>query len=180
MRPPLPVLAALLALAAACVGATPTPSADGREVVDPAAHVAWARCLVGQHWDGRRCAGSPTLLRHAEALARARALARETGQRWRVPRVPELQHLVRRGGEGLDPRLFPGAPADWHWSSTPSLEREQVNPYNYGSVMRGKTGTEPPDSRFMQGWAVHLGDGQARDDVPKTSRLAVRLARDYP
>lgn len=178
MRLPSLTAAALLALAATLGQAAPAPSADGRDVVDPATHLAWARCLVGQRWDGRQCAGSPTLLRHAEAVSQARKLASDTGQPWRVPRVPELQRLVRRGGEGLDPRLFPGSPPDWHWSSTPSLSREPVNPYNYGSVMRGQSGTEPPDSSFINGWAVHLGDGQARSDVPKTSRLAVRLVRE--
>ncbi|MBN8488814.1 MAG: DUF1566 domain-containing protein [Burkholderiales bacterium] len=179
MRCLLPVsAAALLVLTAAAGQAAPAATTDGREVVDAATHLTWARCLVGQRWDGRQCAGSPTLLRHAEALTHARTLARETGQHWRVPRVPELQRLIRRGGQGLDPRLFPGSPADWHWSSTPSLSREPVNPYNYGSVMRGQTSAEPADSSFVNGWAVHLGDGQARGDVPKTSRLAVRLVRD--
>jgi Protein of unknown function (DUF1566) len=178
MRALLLATTALLALGAAGATAAPTPSADGREVLDPGTRLAWSRCLVGQRWDGRQCAGSPTLLRHADAQTQARTLSRETGQRWRVPRVPELQRLVRRGAEGLDPRLFPGAPADWHWSSTPSLSRESVNPYNYGSVMRGQTGSEQPDSSFVNGWAVHLGDGQARQDVPKTSKLAVRLVRD--
>jgi Protein of unknown function (DUF1566) len=160
--------------------ATLAPSGNGQEITDPGAHLAWARCLVGQRWDGQTCSGSPELLRHTEALSRARALAQRTGQSWRLPRVPELQRLVRRGAQGLDPRLFPGSPADWHWSGTPSLVHETVNPYNYGSVMRGQTGTSQADSSFVNGWAVHLGDGQARDDVPKGSRLAVRLVRQTP
>lgn len=171
--------ATLLALASLAGQAAPAVSSDGREVLDPATHLAWARCLLGQRWDGRQCAGSPTMLRHAEALSQARTLARATGQHWRVPRVPELQRLVRRNGEGLDPQLFPGSPADWHWSSTPSLSRESLNPYNDGSVMRGQTtSTDQADSSFINAWAVHLGDGQARSDVPKTSRLAVRLVRE--
>lgn len=172
-------LAALLALGspalATAAGAAPSP--DGQEIHDPIAHLAWSRCLVGQRWTGKTCSGAPELLRHTEALARARALAQQTGLPWRLPRVPELQHLVRRNGQGLDPKLFPGAPADWHWSGMPSLSHESVNPYNYGSVMRGQSGSQAADSSFVNGWAVHLGDGQARDDVPKGSRLAVRLVR---
>jgi Protein of unknown function (DUF1566) len=173
--PPCLILVALLALAAQAQ-AVPAPSPDGQEIRDPATQLAWSRCLIGQRWTGKSCSGPPELLRHTEALSRARALARQTGLAWRLPRVPELQHLVRRNGQGLDPRLFPDAPADWHWSGTPSLSHESVNPYNYGSVMRGQTGAQA-DSSFVNGWAVHLGDGQSRDDVPKGSRLAVRLVR---
>jgi len=177
--PPRLILVALLALAAGTQAgpAAPAPSPDGQDVVDPITHLAWSRCLVGQRWTGQACSGAPELLRHTEALARARALAQQSGLPWRLPRVPELQHLVRRNGQGLDPKLFPQAPADWHWSSTPSLSHDTVNPYNYGSVMRGQTGTQTADSSFVNGWAVHLGDGQARDDVPKGSKLAVRLVR---
>ncbi|MBQ0929918.1 DUF1566 domain-containing protein [Ideonella sp. 4Y16] len=170
-------LAAALLLAASAAAAALAPSQDGQEILDPATHLAWSRCLLGQRWTGRACGGTPELLRHTEALARARALAQQSGRAWRLPRVPELQRLVRRNGQGLDPQLFPDAPADWHWSGTPSLSHEAVNPYNYGSVMRGQTASAPPESSFVNGWAVHLGDGQARDDVPRGSRLAVRLVR---
>lgn len=175
----LPTLGLALGLAASTAQAGPlSVSRDGREVLDPAAHLAWDRCLWGQRWSGQACTGTPVLLRQAEAAARARERARESGQPWRVPRVAELQRLPRRGGDGLDPALFPGAPADWHWSGTPALVRQPVNPYNYGSVMRGETGQPGTDTTFVNGWAVHLGDGQARDDVPRQSRLAVRLVRD--
>lgn len=170
---------ALTALCPLLGWAALAPAPDGQSVLDDSTHLAWARCLVGQRWDGRRCAGQPELLRHTDALARARLLAKDSGLPWRLPRVPELQRLPRQGGAGLDPQLFPGAPADWHWSGTPNLQREQANPYKYSNVMRHPNGQPAgPDSSFVNGWAVHLGDGQASNEVPKTSRLAVRLVRE--
>jgi hypothetical protein len=153
------------------------PSADGREVIDTRAGSAWPRCVEGMAWNGRTCTGTPHLMRHNEALALAAQRSRETGQRWRLPRVPELRRLA--GRHGLDARLFPAAPPDWHWSATIVTEQKTVNPYSYANVMKAAQGDGPPPpaSSFVNGWAVNLMDGESRGDVPRGSRLVVRLVR---
>lgn len=172
-----------LAEPAGAADAPPTPhpsplrlSADGREVIDTRTGMAWARCVEGMTWSGRTCTGTPHLMRHNEALALAAQRSRETGQRWRLPRVPELRRLA--GRHGLDPRLFPAAPPDWHWSATIVTEQKTANPYSYANVMKAQAGeAEPPEPPFVNGWAVDLAAGEARGDVSRGSRLAVRLVR---
>ena len=60
---------------------------DGSEVKDLQTGLVWARCSVGQTWDGGTCAGKAKTFTIAEAQKRA-------GQGWRVPSARELGSLV--------------------------------------------------------------------------------------
>lgn len=96
-------------------------SADGREITDVSTGLVWRRCPEGMAWDGQTCAGGPEFFMWHQALHRAEAVARSTGQGWRLPNVKELASLVETGAQGLaiDPAAFPGTPNDQFWSSSP-------------------------------------------------------------
>lgn len=167
-----------LALGCATMNALAAPegwsvSPDGTWVADGRAHLAWARCVEGMHWAGGTCAGKPELFTYAEAQARARERGRAEGLRWRLPRVPELKRLAPHQAA-----LLPGAPQEWHWTGTASVNAAAVNPYAYGNVQRGGEGEGVLAAR--QGWAVDMASGQARGDVGRGARLVLRLVRPAP
>ncbi|HEV6968542.1 MULTISPECIES: DUF1566 domain-containing protein [Roseateles] len=182
MRRPLALTLILLALAAlpAAADEAPrlTPSADGRELIDPTAGLAWSRCVEGMDWDGRRCTGTPRLATHAEALAMGRARAGAEGRAWRVPRVTELRRLFERLAHGKSAEsLAPAAPAGWYWTSTTRIESEKVNAYSYRNVERGLTQRQVDRLVVQSGWAVEQPGADVRGDVAKREKLAVRLVR---
>jgi hypothetical protein len=155
-------------------------SADGAYVIDVQTQLAWPRCVEGMSWNGKTCTGSPRLLTHAQAQALAAQRWKAEGVGWRLPRVNELKRLVDKAAKpsGLNPRLFPNAPADWHWTGTANVNTASVNPYAYGNVARGGAG----ESRLsaQQGWAVDMGSGEARPDMGRGTPLPVRLVRPAP
>lgn len=183
MRHLLPLCAALvltgsLRVASADEPARLVPSADGQELIDAAAGLAWARCAQGLRWDGRRCAGEAALATHAQALAFARARAQADGRPWRLPRVPELKHFFERLPLGKDPALQASAePAGWYWTGTTRIDSEAVNPYAYRSVERGATQRQVDRLVVNTGWAVQQPGGALRGDMAKRETLAVRLVR---
>ncbi|MBW8846437.1 MAG: DUF1566 domain-containing protein [Burkholderiales bacterium] len=152
------------------------PSADGRELVDAVAGVAWSRCVEGMSWDGRRCTGTPLLATHAEALALARARSEAEVKLWRLPRAPELKRLFERLAHGKDEAtLAPAAPVGWYWSGSTRIESEAVNPYSYRSVERGTTQHQLDRLSVQSGWAVQHPGGAVRGDMARREKLAVRL-----
>jgi hypothetical protein len=152
-------------------------SDDGAYVLDVRAQVAWPRCVEGMQWNGKTCVGTPLLLDHGEAMARVRDLERLRGLRFRVPRVAELQGLVRKaaGPPGLDPHLFPASPSGWYWSATSSVSTARVNQYAYGNIVQGLNEQNANHIKFLHGWAVNASTGEAHDDVTKRTKLPVRL-----
>ncbi len=171
------VLGMLLAGVAAAqatppVAAVPAPTADGQYVVDPRSKLAWPRCVEGMAWNGKTCTGQPRLMTHGEALALASARFKAEGVAWRLPRLTELRRWAA-SEQGWT--LFPEAPLDWHWTSTSRIDSTQANPYNYNSITSG-SGTQDRLG-VQQGWAVHMGTGEARGDVGRRTPLVVRLVR---
>lgn len=152
-------------------------SDDGAYVLDARAGVAWSRCVEGMGWNGTTCVGTPLLLNRTEAMALALDRGAAQGAHWRVPRVSELQRLVHKAAAspGLDPKLFPATPGDWHWSATAAISSTPVNQYNYGNIAQGRREQNANHIALQQGWAVNLVTGEARGDVAKQTRLPVRL-----
>ena len=177
------IAALALALAAPCAvmaqDATPRPaaSADGRELVDAGAGLAWSRCVEGMKWDGLRCAGEIKLATHAEARALARARSEAEGRPWRVPRVQELKRLAEHLGSAKQAAaLLPDAPRGWYWSSTVRIESEAVNPYSYSNVQRGTTERQLDRLSPQAGWMVEQPGGTVQGS-PKREKRLVRLVR---
>jgi Protein of unknown function (DUF1566) len=187
---PRAVLALTLALLTATAqAAMPIPAdapglvlADhGAQILDPYTGLAWSRCVEGMRWNGKAktCTGQPVQVSHAQALALAAARKAADGLAWRLPRVAELQRLMHRtgSGPGLDPVLFPAAPAENHWAMTASIDTHisPVNQYNYANIQRGRTDENGPQLSFLHGWVVNPATGEARGDVLKRTELPVRL-----
>ncbi len=155
------------------------PADHGAQILDPYTGLAWSRCVEGMRWNGRTCTGRPVRVNHAQALALAAARKGVDGFAWRLPRVNELERLVHRSGPppGLEPALFPAAPAESHWAMTASIDTNMmpVNQYNYANIQRGRTDENTTQLSFLHGWAVNLATGEARGDVLKRTELPVRL-----
>lgn len=153
------------------------PSDDGAFVLDVQGGAAWARCVEGMTWSGTTCVGTPLRVNRAGALAYAAARAKASGLQWRLPRTKELQRLASSAARppGLDPRLFPAAPAGWHWSSTAAISTSAVNPYDYGNIVQGRSERNANRIELQHGWAVNLQTGEARGDMTQQAGLPVRL-----
>lgn len=153
--------------------ASPAPTADGSYVVDPRSKLAWPRCVEGMAWNGKTCTGQPREMTHAEAVALATARFKAEGVAWRLPRLTELR---RWAASEQGRALFPAAPQDWYWTSTSRIDTTQANPYHYGNIQQGRAGTQD-QLGVQQGWALHMGTGEARGDVGRRTPLVVRLVR---
>lgn len=154
-------------------------SKDGTCVSDLRSKLAWSRCAEGMQWNGQTCAGEPHLVSHAEALSLARARSKAEGLPWRVPRVKELQHLVSKAAHAGQGKavFFPAAPPGWHWAVSVNIDVSEVNPYDYSNIERGVTAQNANRMAFLHGWAVNAQSGVARGEVPKRTKLPVRLVR---
>ncbi|MDD2713567.1 MAG: DUF1566 domain-containing protein [Simplicispira sp.] len=163
--------------------ATPTwtlePSADGSLVLDRRTKLAWARCVEGMHWNGKTCTGQRQLFDRTQAIALVKARAKAEGVRWRLPRVNELRRLVDKKANppGLPPKLFPAAPFGLHWTSTANIKHYANNLYNYTNIAQGSAGAASSRLAALDGWAVDMETGEASGDIPRNTKLPVRLVR---
>lgn len=156
-------------------------SADGNYVLDLRSRLIWPRCVEGMRWTGSTCIGFRMLFEYADAVELAAARSPAPGVRWRLPRVSELRHLVDKYSKppGLHPGLFPQAPTDLHWTSTPSIQHSPGNQYDYANISQGRTGEGGSTLSPLLGWAFNPQTGEATGDLPKTTPLAVRLVRSF-
>jgi hypothetical protein len=100
-----------------------TPTADnysfnGAEVTDKRTGLVWARCSLGQTWNGSTCTGSVNSYSHADALAQAQSMSG-----WRLPSRRELIGLADKGcnNPAIDSAAFPNTPGSWFWTSAPDI-----------------------------------------------------------
>lgn len=114
------VLLALVHLAQAACPTWPTTERfrfDGAEVTDLRTGLVWARCSVGQTWNGSTCQGDAiATFTHEGAFLYAKDL---TG--WRLPTRRELFSLADLGcyKPSIDAEAFPNTPSIRFWTSTP-------------------------------------------------------------
>ena len=92
-------------------GAQPT-------VVDEVTGLVWQGCPAGT--SGPTCAGAPSDLLWAQALAFCDALSWGSFDDWRLPDEYELHSILDYGNDkpALDSSAFPGTPNDWFVSSS--------------------------------------------------------------
>lgn len=167
---------------------SPTPrltlSADGKEVIDARAKLAWRRCVEGMIWFGSTCTGRPKTFTMAEAQALVVSEGKATGQRWRLPHIPELKLLINKDqagrGASVDATLFPATPSGWHWSASVSVGvGGSVNQYNYGNIMSGVTPSNANQLKALEGWGMNFATGEASGGISKREALYVRLVRPH-
>jgi hypothetical protein len=91
---------------------------NGSEVVDNFSGLVWQRCVVGMHWNGLKCTGSPSSINHQEALLYA-----QTQNGWRLPNIKELNSIleVKIITPAYDTDVFSSLNSAMiqFWSSTP-------------------------------------------------------------
>jgi Protein of unknown function (DUF1566) len=106
------------------------------EVLDTKTQLVWARCSVGQTWNGSTYA------------------ATQTG--WRLPNIKELFSLADRGCEtpAIDRSIFPNTNSVWYgnfynpyWSSTPLLTTAPAHA-NSAWVLRQYGGSDTQSRSF--------------------------------
>lgn len=150
---------------------------DGAFIIDPINHTAWPRCVEGMRWTGSTCLGTPLLLDRSGAMARAAEHRRLEGVNWRLPTVGELRGLLKSSlhPRGLDPELFPPIASEWVWSVSVMVNTAPVNQYNYANIMKGRNAENTSPTDALTGMAINLVTGQTRSDVPKSTKLPVRL-----
>jgi hypothetical protein len=154
-------------------------SKDGTEVLDTQARLAWSRCPEGMAWDGSTCTGIADFATYQEATVLAAARGKAEGVHWRVPSITELRQLSKNVARvrGVVRNTFPDAPEGWYWSASVRVEAATVNQYNYGNIQRGITEQTVNRIAYLHAWVVDIDTGESRGDVPRRSRLPVRLVR---
>lgn len=155
---------------------------QGTGVLDQRTGLVWARCVQGMSWNGRQCAGQATALAQEAALRQAAERRQGPSQAWRLPHVADLRRLSNRLSKEprLQPLLFPQAPRGLYWSDSAVVGESQVNPYNYGNILQGRTQDNAVQLRFLHGWAMDpLSTAEPREE-PKRATHWVRLVRPMP
>jgi hypothetical protein len=97
------------------------PSADGKEVLDTRTGLTWARCSVGQAWNGTGCRGAVQKYTWQKALAVGALAAEKTGKAWRLPNAKEAASIAIDGkaDPAVDDAFFPDTPSRLFWTSSP-------------------------------------------------------------
>jgi hypothetical protein len=91
---------------------------NGAEVLDQRTGLTWARCSVGQSWNGSNCIGPALQMNHEAAFDYVKS---QVG--WRLPSDRELFSLADKGcyNPAIDIIAFPDTPSGAFWSSTPKM-----------------------------------------------------------
>jgi hypothetical protein len=150
-------------------------SGDGAYVLDARNKLAWLRCAEGMRWTGQTCTGAAKLMSYIEARNLAAARSKTDGMAWRLPRMNELRRIADNKASLA---LFVGDPLNWTWSGTTQVRTVETNPYNYSNIASGSSNKDENVNTPL-GWAVNMGDGQARGDVARQTLMVVRLVRPY-
>ena len=137
----------------------------GAEVIDKRTGLVWARCSLGQSWNGSTCTGRASTHTHEEALAQAQAANVGGTSGWRLPNVKELASLVASLADkgcidpAIDVTAFPNTPSRWYWTSSPTGVG-----YAYSSYS-------------SYAWGVYFGNGEVQGNQYRGYDYAVRLVR---
>lgn len=101
---------------AACPSITGRFIANGTDVTDNRTGLIWARCSVGQSWNGSICSGTAITYTHEQALSYVKS---QSG--WRLPNVKEISSLTDKGcsNPAIDSTLFSNTMPNRYWSSSP-------------------------------------------------------------
>ncbi len=147
-----------------CDNTTDTASSSGRfsavgEIVtDQLTGLMWARCSLGQQWNGSSCSGSASGVSWQEALQLGEVANQERYAGfvgWRLPNLKELASIAELTcyAPAISLTVFPGAPSARFWSAS------------------------PVSSASVYTWNINFNKGDDDWDV-KSSNLNVRLVRD--
>ena len=124
----------------------------GDEVIDNKTHLIWARCSVGQHWNGEMCKGAVQTFTFEEALKQA-------DEKWRLPTREELDSLLDPKQLKINKKMMIDAEAFPNMDDQHLIYRTRENVMNAG-------------------WVVFFDDGEVTTYF-NNKPLAVRLVRPH-
>ncbi len=133
--------------------------ANGSEIRDMQTGLTWARCSVGQTWDGNTCFGYPRSFTFKD-------LQKLSGDGWRVPSVRELASLIFCDAGPVRHRFNPGdggklvgygCIGDF---TRPTLKTD-VFPHTHSDMSLGNEywTSSPHNNDVHSAWSVNFGDG---------------------
>lgn len=96
---------------------------DSGRIIDRRTRLTWARCSVGQSWNGHTCQGTPDSLTYRAAQTYA-----TTHAPWRLPTLQELSGIIelRCFRAAINTRIFPGSASADYWTVTPFSNRAET------------------------------------------------------
>lgn len=152
---------------------------DGASIIDVQARLVWSRCAAGMRWRSGTCSGEPASASYQEASGLAKSQASHDGVPWRLPTMTELKTFAERlRGTGAQAAvLFPEAPGGWYWTSSVRVETGRVNQYDYANAQRGLTDKNVNRVGYLHGWVVDVAAVEARSDMLRRNKAAVRFVR---
>ena len=115
----------------------------------------WARCSLGQEWDGSVCKGAAATFSWGEAQKLAHLEEFAGYDDWRLPNKNQLDSIIegRCVVPAVNLKVFPSTQATFYWTSSP-----------YAGLGTGA-------------WSVDFGYG-AVTATEKSGKLPVRLVRE--
>ncbi len=102
-----------------------TPAArftlNGALATDQRTGLTWARCPLGQNWDGAGCTDLPEEYTWQEALQHSASADTAGFTDWRLPNIKELASIVELAcvGPAINLAIFPDTPSWSFWSASP-------------------------------------------------------------
>lgn len=97
-----------------------TVSANGEEILDLKAGIAWRRCPEGMRFEADACVGSPILFNYHGAEQYLKEKTTGSGVKWRLPTSREMSDLIDKSS--IDPKaarlMLPYKAFAGYWTST--------------------------------------------------------------
>ena len=93
--------------------------AQGPIVMDVMGGLDWMRCSIGQVLNEERCSGKPLLIPYATVDEVISRIQSNTGSRWRLPTLNELERLVveKDSPPMIATGIFPDTYQGLYWTS---------------------------------------------------------------
>jgi hypothetical protein len=120
-------------------------------VTDRKTKLTWMRCTMGQTWNGNSCDGEATKYKWADAMSLSDTHSFAGHKDWKVPEYEQLKTIMDDNCEkpAINITVFPGAPADWFWSST-YHKSNKVNAWVVNFIHGYTTGSNTDNSHLVR------------------------------
>ena len=98
-------------------------------IIDTRTGLQWMRCSLGQHWNGRSCAGKAIECSLQDALSYTSQLNNNRSLNyghndWRMPTWDELTSIRGNSSQVIDRKAFPDTPDSRFWTITESTSQD--------------------------------------------------------
>lgn len=137
----------------------------GETVVDNWTGLEWARCGVGQSWDGVTCTEEETTGDWQWALQKVEEInllnSFSGSSAWRLPNTKEFNSVVEHAcyGPALNEEIFPSRGAYGYWTGQPSVDPTTLGSSGVSMLMHLYSGSISANLRSTNRYAVWLVRG---------------------